>query len=286
MSARLDRIAGHGDARAEPYVTVDWARADPDRPWLPPDLLGVACLGARAAESEMIRRLSRLEFAQLAAAGLWLEGLFIARIGRLDLLSLKAAEARVLLQEIREEASHSLVFLEAIEQAGLGGVELLGPRGVVDWLARRLDPARAPFWAMTFLGESVTDAFAIRALRSEQTICPAAQQILRAHHRDEARHIAAAKAMAEERLANLSRLDRLSFAPVMTVMLRSFLRATFYPTVSALRAIGIADAEAAAAAARACPRRRAVVDACAAPALATLRRMGLPTGRIGVRVLV
>ncbi|MBI3453001.1 MAG: diiron oxygenase [Rhodospirillales bacterium] len=180
-----------------------------------------------------------------------------------------------MLQEVREEAGHGLMFLDAIERAGLGGIDLLGPTRFLTWTALRLRPDGAAFWAMTFVGEAVTDALATRALRQGEAICPVARQILWLHHRDEARHIAAARRFLAERLPAMGPAARAALPLVVRGLMRLFLNATLYPTPASLATLGLPDSARAAAAARACPQRRAFVAACVRPALSTLADLGL-----------
>lgn len=65
-------------------------------------------------------RLSHYEFLSFIEAGLWLEGMFmewIARSMRRDARNHAALKYR--LHELREEAGHSLMFLELMERGGL-----------------------------------------------------------------------------------------------------------------------------------------------------------------------
>jgi len=286
MNGVLPHLGALGAGYRDPVAAVDWAAADPSLPSLPPHLLSLAGLQVQAQmPRDVLLRFSQIEFARLCAAGLWLEGLLIHRVSCGGFLSTRPAEARVMLQEIREEAGHSLMFLEVIERAGLAGMPLLGPRGFLTWIASRLHPDQAEFWAMVYIGESVTDSFALRALKdsaeSEEAICPVARQVLRLHHNDEARHIAAARALLDARLAALSPMRRMIFPRFLKLLLRHFLRATLYPTVASLRALGLDEPEAVARAAARCPDRRRIAEACARPALEVLARNGLaaPTTR-------
>lgn len=275
MSAALQRLVAASADYRDPAAAVDWSAADAARPWLPPGLLALAALDPDAGDPDLVRRFSRLEFARLCAAGLWLEGIFISQLTRKGTLAASPDAARIVLHEVREEAGHGLMFLDAIARAGFAGVDLLGPTRLLTWIALRLDPEKTPFWVMTFIGEAVTDAFATRALRQADAICPAARQVLWLHHRDEARHIAAARQFIEEKAGALGASGRASLPWIVRSLVRLFLDATFYPTPASLRALGIADADAAARRARACPARRALVADCARPALDSLARLGL-----------
>ncbi len=277
MSTKLRRLGELGAAYRDPIKAIDWAAADPALPWLPPELLSLAGQDIQKdMSSRTLRRFSQIEFARLCAAGLWLEGLLISRVTAKGFLNSVPAEARIALQEVREEAGHGLMFLEMIERADLGGVPLLGDTSLLSWVAHRLDPESAEFWAMVYIGETVTDSFALRALNSGgDRICPVARQVLLLHHKDEARHIAAARALIDTYLPSLSTLRRQVFARSLPFLLRRFLTATLFPTVASLQVLGIAEPGTVARSAAACPARRRLAQACAAPALKSLRRSGL-----------
>lgn len=273
MSDTLTQLVALSADYRDPLTSIDWQSANSGRPWLPPELLSLAGLNIqRDMAPETLRRFSQIEFARLCATGLWLEGLLISRTSHGGYLRLPLAEARIVLQEVREEAGHGLMFLEMIDRAGLGGVRLLGGTQWLSWVARRLHPNSAEFWAMVYLGESVTDNLALRALRADAgSVCPVARQILMLHHKDEARHIAAARAFLKRRLTALSPLRRRAISWTMNFILSSFLKATFYPTMASLQALGLPDPAATARRAAACPDRRALAEACAAPALKFLQ---------------
>ena len=271
MSDLLHRLGSLGARYKDPLEAIDWSCADPDLPWLPGSVLCAPDSGApQDMPPDFLRRFSQVEFARLCAAGLWLEGLLIGRVASRGFLAAKPAEARIVLHEVREEAGHSLMFLEMIDRAELAGVSLLGPTRLLTWVAQRLDPNDAAFWAMVYIGESVTDTFAVKALKATgedgEAICPVARQVLALHHRDEARHIAAARALLDARIARMRAIDRVAFRHFVSFLLSRFLRATLYPTAASLAALGFADPRGAAKAALQCPRRRSLAEACAKPA--------------------
>jgi hypothetical protein len=284
MSNVLGRIGALRNRYVDPMVAIDWTSADPALPWLPLRMLSRAGLGRDAEIApDLLVRLSRIEFARLCAAGLWLEGLLISRATSRGFPAHRPAEARAILQEVREETGHGLMFLEMIDRAGLGGVALLGPTGLLSAVAHRLSPEDAAFWAMVFVGETVTDQYALRALHfaganngaADRRLCPVARQVLALHHRDEARHIAAARALLDARVQRMGPSSRRLFAVTLRFLLRRFLRATLYPTAASLALLGLADPREAARAAWACPERRALARNCAAPALEFLRGLSL-----------
>lgn len=274
MSTALQHLAELGAEYRDPLTAIDWSAADDSRPWLPTDVLSLAGLPEQTAMDEaLLNKFSRVEFARLCAAGLWLEGLLISRVMKDGCLTTLPAEARVMLQEVREEAGHSLMFVEMIDRAGLGGVPLLGDIGLLTWVAHRLHPKSAEFWAMVYIGESVTDTFALKALRAENgAICPLAREVLQFHHKDEARHIAAARALLKRRVGAMSAPRRWLFRATLKFLLKRFLRATLYPTEASLRAMGIPNAAGVARAAAASPERCAFAEDCARPATLFIER--------------
>lgn len=274
MSSTLQHLAELGAEYRDPMQAIDWTAADPSRPWLPPEILSLAGLPRQAAMDEaLLNRFSQVEFARLCAAGLWLEGLLISRVMKDGCLNTSASEARVMLHEVREEAGHSLMFIEMIDRAGLGGVPLLGDIGLLTWVAHRLHPESAEFWAMVYIGESVTDSLALKALRADGGgICPLARAVLQFHHRDEARHMAAARALLKNRIDRMPAHRRRLFRLTLKFLLRRFLAATLYPTEASLRAMGVPDPAGAARAAARSPERRAFAEDCAAAAMRFVER--------------
>jgi acetoin utilization protein AcuC len=272
MTTRLQQLADLGRHYSDPMVAIDWQQEDSGKPWLPPVLLSVSGLDVqRTMTPEQVRRLSQVEFARLCAAGLWVEGLLMHRLTAVPAANLPARDARLLLQEVREEAGHGLMFLEMIERAGLNGVGLLGDTRLLSWVARRLDPESPEFWAMVYLGEAITDSFALRALKlGGDEICPLARDVLQFHHRDEARHMAAAKAFLKSRCSALSAYRKRRLRLMLRHLLPRFLKATLYPTPASLSVLGLPEPRAILRAALACPHRRQMANACAAPAVQTI----------------
>jgi hypothetical protein len=280
MTTPLERLNSHFQNYRDPIAEMDWRAADPSLPWLPPELLSLAGLKEQSAMSrDQLVQFSRIEFARLCATGLWLEGLLINRVTSRDFPASRIEEARIMLQEVRDECGHGLMFLEMISRAGLSDIPLLGSKRLLSRIAHHLSPASPEFWALVFIGESVTDSFAIKALKLSSTpgneVCPLARQVLARHHRDEARHIAAARILLEARIDAMSAARKRLFHLAMKHLLPQFLSATLYPTVASLTALGLPAPKRTVRAALTSPGRRQVVEACAAPALDVLARHGL-----------
>lgn len=278
MTSALKRLGDLGAAYRDPMQAIDWHAAKPGLPWLPARMTGLG--GAEVGmDAKTVLRLSRLEFARICAAGLWVEGLLISKIGRLGYPGTGHDAARVMLTEVREEAGHGLMFLEMIRRAGLENVALLGRTGLLSAVARLLPADSAEFWALVYVGESVTDTFALKALQLSlqdgEEICPLARQVLSFHHRDEARHIAAARSLLEARVGAMSAPRKLAFAVGLKRLLPKFITATLYPTAVSISALGLEEPERLARLAAACPNRAEVAANCSAPALKFLSGLGL-----------
>ena len=278
MNAALDRIAKNGRYYNDPITAIDWQVSDVERPWLPRGLLlGPDC--QEAIEDYQFIALSRAEYTRLCTAGLWLEGLLINRVTASGLLGLETREARVMLQEIREETGHSLMFLEMIDRAGHDDRPRLEGTSLLTAIAKRLRIESAEFWAMVFIGETVTDTFAMKALKlskpADDAICPVAKQVLTLHHREEARHIAAARQFLAARISRMSGHRRWIFARTLHWLLNMFLEATMYPSLASLHRAGVPDAEFLVQRLRRDPWRQEVAAACAMPAISLLTREGL-----------
>jgi hypothetical protein len=278
MSGRIDRLGSAAAEYRDPLRVIDWSAADPSLPWLPPAILGLDELPISLTKDVRLR-FSRIEFSRLCAAGLWVEGLLIGRLSKMGYPASRFGEAQLVLHEIREEAGHGLMFLEMIRRAELDDADLLGPTRLLSFIARVLPPKSPEFWALVYVGESITDAFAVRALQQSQAegeeICPLAREVLAFHHRDEARHIAAARTMLAARIDTMSAPRKAVFAAVLKRLLHAFLDATLYPTAASLAQLGVSDPAALARAIRSCPKRRAAVNGYSAPALRFLKKHGL-----------
>jgi hypothetical protein len=278
MNSPLNRLGELGADYRDPMRAIDWDSCDVDLPWLPHSMLS---LGGAEEElpADVLVQLSRIEFARICAAGLWVEGLLISKISTLGYPKINIDEARVMMSEVREEAGHGLMFLKMIQRAGLENVPLLGSTWLLTAIARMLPARSAEFWALVYIGESVTDTFAVKALQQSLTgnneICPLVRQVLSFHHRDEARHIAAARALLEMRVAALTSSRKAAVAAGLKWLLPRFIDATLYPTEASLASLGLNNPGEQAVAARKCPKRRAMVHSYSASACKFLSGLGL-----------
>lgn len=272
VGAPLDRLARSGRAYRDPLVAIAWDSLDPAQPWLPDDLVSLAGLPVWAGLAPAARRrLSHLEFLAMAELGLGLESLLLHHLGRAAPRALRqgAAAYAVLLSELREEAGHSLMFLELLRHAPRPA-----PPAPRPWLAAfaRLVPTRTGlFWAAVLIGETVATELN-RRIREEASLPLAVRQIADLHFADEVRHVAYARLRLAETLPPGAHPLA---EPALRLLTRQFLAACFHPPAALYRGAGLAEPEALARAARANPARAALAAACLAPARRFLAGRGI-----------
>src|SRR5512146_2273858 len=120
--ALIDRLNAGSIPYRDPVAAIPWEELDPARPWLPERLVSLHGLPEYAALTDAQRlRLTQLEFVATAQLGLWLEALFLIRFSRTTLRQLKSSPAAYQhrLHELREEAGHSLMFIELMRRSGV-----------------------------------------------------------------------------------------------------------------------------------------------------------------------
>ena len=106
-------------------------------------------------------------------------------------------------------------------------------------------------------------------------MCPVAAQVLAFHHREEARHIAAARQFLTVRMSGMSRKRRLIFSQTVRWLLNLFLDATMYPSAESLMRAGLSDPVDLAQHLRKDSMRQEIARSCAIPAVSLLKRDGL-----------
>jgi P-aminobenzoate N-oxygenase AurF len=276
--AAIERLNAASRHYRDPVAQIPWHELDPGRPWLPEPLVSLAALPDYAGLSpEQKRRLSQAEFVALAELGLWLEGLFLARFGRdvLRQLALGPAAGRYRLNELREEAGHSLMFLELMRRSGFPTLTPPRRRPPLAGLFARLVPAGSPvFWAAVLLGEAVPDQLG-RLIAADPALPGAVRAIVLLHRREEARHIAYARLRLARDLPRLGSAARAALVPLLRLVLRQFLDTSFYPQPPVYAAAGLADAAPLARRVRRCPVRAALVAQCLDPSRRFLAALGL-----------
>lgn len=253
---------------------LDWGMLDADDYWLPPGLLSLHGVAGFAELPEAMRkRLSRHEFMNQIAVGLWLESLFIARLGRIVARDPLAAGNAGLLAIVREEAGHSQVFLRLQAESGLSPA--WRPPRLVDWLARHAPADSALFWLAVYLAETIPQRCNRRIRHHPDAINPLVRHIVSLHAADEARHIAHARRMLRRKLDKMPSWRKRPLAIVARLLISRLLSACCRPAPHVYERAGLVLGATWHERAARDPEQRRRLAACAAPALAFLRRQGV-----------
>lgn len=218
---------------ADPLIRIDWDSLSLSDWWLPQAALSLC--GNEAFESlpEAVRkRVSHLEFINFIEKALWLEGIFMTRISRGLADSLGDPTATTYrLHELREEAGHSLMFLELIRSSSYAlDTSLFWRPRLATWVGRYA-PYQSPiFWLAAIIGEQVPDQMNHFIRRHRQEISPAIYAVITTHTIDEARHIAHAYASFQGSLRPGWKSLLRAYPPLLNRIFCQFVEAFFYPT--------------------------------------------------------
>lgn len=277
--AILERLNEASRRYRDPVAAIPWHELDASRAWLPERLVSLSALPDYASLDRQHKlRLSQAEFVALGELGLWFESLLLARFGR-DSLRRNAgdpARQRHRLIALREEAGHSLMFLELMRRSGFSPLVLPLRRSRLIEAGAQWLPAASPlFWAAALLGEAVPDQLN-RLIAADPALPGAVHAIVVLHRREEARHIAFAQMRLARDLPRLSRAARAALTPILRLALHRFVAACFYPPPAVYRAAGLEDAAGLARRVRRCPERAALAAQCLEPARRFLADLGIP----------
>jgi hypothetical protein len=262
----------------DPLVRIDWQSVDRDCWWLPPAALSLA--GVPEFETLPLatrRRLSQLEYVHLLETGLWLESLFIARLAQLADRSRDVGERARFLQEVREEAGHSLMFVELLERSGFG---VRAERGLVlravDALGRLLPTGSALFWAMVVVGEELPDRLNRRLQRGvdEATLSAVVYRMAQIHLQEEAAHAAYSRQQCEQASGRCPRWQRSLLTPLLSLATGLFARYVYFPPCAIYERAGLVPAGVWRARALANPQRCAHAGEMLRPTIEFLHRAG------------
>ena len=217
----------------DPLARIDWHGIDRECWWLPPQALSLA--GDPEFEAlplDTRRRLSHYEYVHLLETGLWLETLFVQRLAQLAYRADDFAQRARYLQEIREEAGHSLMFVELIRRSNVAssGKHSVGLR-LADALGRAVPSRSALFWAMVVIGEELPDRLNQRLQRGVEdvTLSAVVYRVAQIHSRDEATHAAYARARCEQATNRLGSWQRALLTPLLQRVLDIFARHVYFP---------------------------------------------------------
>lgn len=262
----------------DPLARIHWERLRLDKYWLPPEAISLHGLPEfmRLPDTQRMR-LSQYEFLNFLEAGLWLEGLFMERIARsLAHRSPDRAALKYRLHELREEAGHSLMFLELMERSGLCIPARARPSVPLARLFGRYAPLESlAFWLAVLIGEEIPDRLNRYIRRHPQGVCPVVVEMSTAHMIDEARHINYARHLIDERLKGARAWQRALIRAVIQKLLRQFVSVFCYPPAAVYELVGLHPGRRWLAAARLNPSHLAFIESCVGPTLQLLRERGL-----------
>lgn len=279
-------LAAHLSRNSAPYADpvgrIQWSELSLDSFWLPEAAISLNGLAAfDCLPQQQRQRLSQMEFINFIQMGIWVENIFIERIarglrrppGRLD-------EHRYLLHEIREEAGHSLMFLELIDRSGLPRLQMQVPGlRLAAALGRHLPYDWLGFWLAVTIGEEIPDRLNRYLRKHGDGIDPVIRALVTTHVVDEARHIAYARCRAQKLLDGAGGAKIRSMGLLIRPLLRQFVQAFYFPGPGVYRAAGLEQPETWAQWARSNGHRLDFVDQCVRPVLRGFETHGLRLDR-------
>ncbi|OOG22675.1 hypothetical protein B1C78_14715 [Thioalkalivibrio denitrificans] len=274
----LEQLSRNSTPYLDPLARVNWDALTLESFWLPERALSLYGREEyRELPLDRRQALSQYEFINFIEGALWLESLFMERIsrsmGRLD-MDLPCATYR--LHELREEAGHSLMFLELMRRSRLPMPRTRFRRfNLANLLGRFAPYDSSAFWIAVLIGEEVPDRMNRLIRKHRDEICPAVHDMITVHVIDEARHIAHARETLGSAVARLSPLRRAIYRPVMNTVFRQFVNAFYFPPPRVYELAGLSDGRHWARLARGNPERIRFVDQCVASALHVLEEHGL-----------
>lgn len=274
----LTQLSANSAAYRDPLAHLDWAALSLDEPWLPSAAISLAGVAEFEAQSALVkRRLSQYEFLHFIEAGLWLERIFIARLGAALRHTETHAEYVYHLHEIREEAGHGLMFLKLMERSGLHLPAAPAPR-LADWLGRHAPVDSLLFWLAATLGEEVPDKLNRYIRTHGEGTNELIRQMCSLHLMDEARHIARARTEFENRAAGLNPMMRKILTPVASLLVKQFTRRFYAPHPMVYELAGLMPGIDWQRRARANPARIAFMQQALRPSLHGLAKCGMVVG--------
>ncbi|MDH5301325.1 MAG: diiron oxygenase [Gammaproteobacteria bacterium] len=277
-SQLIDQLSRNSSPYHDPLLRVRWEQLNQNSFWLPEPAISLyGCPEYDKLSLEQRKTLSQFEFLNFIEAGIWLESLFMERIARsLGKQARNLAEVTYHLHEMREEAGHSLMFVELLRRSGPLLPNTRFHRFDISNVLARIAPFESViFWTAVLIGEEVPDRMNRFVRKHQDAVNPAIFDIVSVHIIDEARHIAHAKDSIAQALSNASPLKRRLLSAIINRMIREFVRAFYLPGAHIYEMAGLAPGTAWAQRARNNLHRSSFIHQCTEPTLRTLRGHGL-----------
>ncbi len=268
-SALIELLNRSSTPYADPLERIEWESLNTQQGWwLPKGAMSLSGLPEYESLPESQRiLLSRLEFINFIEKALWLEGIFMERISRALGDSLGDPTATTYrLHELREEAGHSLMFLELIRHSGLTlSPDMFHRPKLATWVGRFSPSDSAAFWIAVLIGEQVPDQMNRYIRRHRKEISSAIYDVITVHAIDEARHIAHAKETVETGMHSGWRVLMGLYPALLNRIFRQFVHAFYFPSPKLYELAGLKDGKQWQARALTNPERIAFVDQCVQP---------------------
>lgn len=273
----LKQLAANSAHYRDPLQLLPWKSLSYNEFWLPKTALSLVGIEEFERQPELVqRRLSHYEFIHFLNAGLWLEGLFIARLGNALRGARSHAEYVYNLHEIREEAGHSLMFLQLMEVSGLHlPLNSFRRPWLADYVGRRVPQNTLLFWMAMVIGEDIPDRVNRYIRNHSEGINTLILEMSRFHCIDEARHLARSRRTFEQNLAQAGFATRTAITLAAHLLLRQFLRTFFLPSSTVYELAGLKPGQYWRDLARKNPKRQEYIAQIIRPTLQSLQRHGL-----------
>lgn len=260
----------------DPFKRINWIRLNLVDFWLPEraiSLFGLEVYGE--LKHTLKRKLSHLEFMHMLEMALWLEALFMQRLSKEVSKGGDLALKKQYLNELREEAGHSLVFTEILQRCGTSrySAAVRYPRGL-NFLGRFASWNSPLFWIAVFLGEQISDQFNRMICRSQLEVCPAIADVALMHSEDEREHVVFSYQKIQTLSARHGPVRRRLHSFIAQKMLDRFVRSFFYPSGDLYEYIGLYSAKDWEKKVRENPHRRSFVRQIITPAVHKLKDAG------------
>lgn len=273
----LQQLSANSDPYRDPLAVLKWQNLSTAEYWLPRSALSLNGVAEFEAMDEATTvRLSQYEFIGIMQAGLWLEAIFLERLSRSLKHGLTTEEYEFMLHELREEAGHSLMFLQLIKRSGLPLPGLRGryPR-LAELVGRHAPEDSLLFWLAVVIGEEIPDRLN-RHIRLDSTtgLNSLIRQMCTLHVVDEARHIAYARRLFETRAGQASRLHKAVLSPLVNRLFCQFVDMIYLPRPELYELAGLRPGARWRALARASAPRREFIRQLVGPTVRLLGEQG------------
>ncbi len=273
----LEQLSQH-QIYQDPFNRVNWLRLSLDDFWLPEEALSLYGVSEfMVLPVEQRKALSHFEYLHMLEANVWFEGLFMGRLAQsASYANRNVALLKYHLNELREQAGHSLAFAEIIQRSGLPRVPTkFHEARWINWFARKSSVDSVTFWLTVMLGQEIPDRINQVIRQNKSIICHAIYDVATFSTVDEARHIAFSRRMVDAGVQELSPLRAGALRFVLQRMLDQFVQVYFYPQAGSYDFAGLVPGRCWATLAQKNPHRKQFVQKQLSGVLHNLEQVGI-----------